>query len=604
MGAGCSREGGQQPEGGAAATGERGDEAPIVTVAPEQEVAPVPEWKVPEAPVDGAEADLEETKAAAAEALESGELFREADDAIPLYLALREEAPADREVQEGLDRSMSLLLEQGTRAIERMDLEPAALRDAQEVGAVVRAVATDDREAAAFLERLEVAERASAENRRGEQALNAGRIDGGENSAIARFRAALGIRPGDARAMQGLAAAESALIREAEERAANDDYAGAVEWLDRAAQVRPGMETVDDARLRIQRQRGARVGALRDLGIAALGREDGIDTAREHLATLLRIAPAGDAAAVQLRERIELATHYGLFRPGQAFTEAMASGGRGPEMVVIPHGAFRMGAAPDEQEATDAERPARNIRFDRGLAVSRHEVTVGEFRRFVSSSGHVPRSTRRGHSIVYDERSGNLVRRSGVDWQSDYVGKPAPDDMPVIHVSAQDAAAYAEWLSSQTGHHYRLPSEAEFEYMLRAGSQSTYPWGGGAPPEGAGNFTGSDDVSPSGRRWRNAFEDYGDGAWGPAPVESYSANAFGLHDVAGNVSEWVSDCWHDSYRRAPADGKAWINPGCRTKVVRGGSWASSPQQTRSAWRIASESDTTNARIGFRVVRDI
>src|SRR5690606_8463870 len=115
------------------------------------------------------------------------------------------------------------------------------------------------------------------------------------------------------------------------ERAADDDYAGAGEWLDRAAEVRPGMETVDDARLRIQRQRGARVGALRDLGIAALGREDGIDTAREHLATLLRIAPAGDAAAVQLRERIELATHYGLFRPGQAFTEAMASGGRGPE---------------------------------------------------------------------------------------------------------------------------------------------------------------------------------------------------------------------------------------------------------------------------------
>src|SRR5690606_14124551 len=156
---------------------------------------------------------------------------------------------------------------------------------------------------------------------------------------------------------------------------------------------------------------------------------------------------------------------------------------------------------------------------------------------------------------------------------------------------AQDAAAYAEWLSSQTGHQYRLPSEAEFEYMLRAGTQSTYPWGEDTPPGGAGNFTGGEDVSPSGRRWRNAFDGYGDGAWGPAPVESYAANAFGLHDMAGNVSEWVSDCWHDSYRRAPADGKPWINPGCRTKVVRGGSWASSPQQTRSAWRIASESDT-------------
>ena len=84
----------------------------------------------------------------------------------------------------------------------------------------------------------------------------------------------------------------------------------------------------------------------------------------------------------------------------------------------------------------------------------------------------------------------------------------------------------------------------------------------------------------------------------------YSANAYGLHDLAGNVSEWVADCWHDTYRRAPDDGEAWVNPGCRTAVVRGGSWASSPAQTRSAWRLGSDRNTTNARVGFRVVRDI
>ncbi|MDQ3510428.1 MAG: formylglycine-generating enzyme family protein, partial [Pseudomonadota bacterium] len=426
----------------------------------------------------------------------------------------------------------------------------------------------------------------------------------GKGGAIAFFREALELRPGDARAEQGLAAAESALIRRAEQAADKDDYAAAARWIDLAGKVRPQLRTADDARERIARQRGARVGALRDLGLAALLREDGVDEARAHLADLLRIAPVGDSAAVELRERIVMATHYGLFRPGQLLTEALRNGGRGPQLVVIPHGAFRMGSADGERDATDAERPMRTIRFERGLAVSRDEISVGEFRQFVNATGYQTQANKRGHSTTYDERSGNLVRRSRVDWRSDYAGQPADADMPVIHVSAQDAAAYAAWLADQTGHVYRLPSEAEFEYALRAGSQTPFPWGEGAPPPDSGNFTGARDRSPSGRRWRNAFEGYGDRHWGPAATGSYSANAFGLHDMVGNVSEWVADCWHDSYRRAPSDGQAWINPGCRSGVVRGGSWASSPAQTRSAWRLGSDIDTTTARVGFRVVREI
>ena len=85
---------------------------------------------------------------------------------------------------------------------------------------------------------------------------------------------------------------------------------------------------------------------------------------------------------------------------------------------------------------------------------------------------------------------------------------------------------------------------------------------------------------------------------------TFRANAYGLHDMDGNVSEWVADCWHDGYRRAPGDGGAWLNPGCRTRVVRGGSWASAPAQTASAWRAAMGAETTSARIGFRVVRDL
>jgi formylglycine-generating enzyme required for sulfatase activity len=619
LGAGCSRDA-EAPAESAPAAAEPSRQAPIVTISRDQAVSPVPPWQAPEVAID--EASLEQRRADAAAALESGELFGEPDDAVPLYLALFRHAPDDAEIARGYRQAVAALIEQGDAALDAIDGTVEDNRDAlhraHEVAAVARVVAagetpapaqagqpTIDETVTAYLGRVDRADAAAAANRRGEQALNAGRIGvGAEEGALDHFHEALRQRPGDERARQGVAAAESALIRRAERAADADDYAAADRWLDRAAQVRPQMDTVEQARERIAGRRAERIGNLRDLGLAALTRDDGLEQAREHLATLLRIAPAGHPAASELRERIELATHYGLFRPGQAFTDALRHGGRGPEMVVIPHGAFRMGAAPDEEGATDVEYPARNIRFDRGLAVSRHEITVREFGNFVQATGYEPRATRRGHSTVYDERSGNLVRRSGVDWRDDYAGRPADPDMPVVHVSAKDAMAYADWLSEQTGREYRLPSEAEFEYALRAGSSSRFPWGDGAPPAGAGNFTGAGDVSPSGRHWRNAFEDYGDGAWGPAPVGSYRPNAFGLHDLAGNVSEWVADCWHDSYRRAPDDAQAWINPGCRTRVVRGGSWASSPTQTRSAWRLGVDADTTNARVGFRVVREI
>ena len=105
-----------------------------------------------------------------------------------------------------------------------------------------------------------------------------------------------------------------------------------------------------------------------------------------------------------LRNRIDLAAHYGLYRPGQQFTDALAGGGRGPLMVVVPHGGFRMGAAPGEDGAGDAERPQHYVRFDRGFAMGRTDVTVGQFRRFIEATGHETRAQRRGFSTVYDER--------------------------------------------------------------------------------------------------------------------------------------------------------------------------------------------------------
>jgi formylglycine-generating enzyme required for sulfatase activity len=469
---------------------------------------------------------------------------------------------------------------------------------------VARTLAPNHPKVVAYLARVDVADQLWRLNANAEQALRTGQIGERGEIPLAAFREVLVLEPGQARAMQGLAAAESALVRRAELAAEVSDFDAAARWLALAAEVRQDSPTIEDARQRIANVRDARIATLRERGTRDLTSMRGLRAARQDLAEVLRIAEPGDKVAADFREQIDLATHYGRFKPGQVFSDPLAIGGHGPEMIVVPHGGFRMGASENELGATPAEKPAHYVRFDRGFAMSRQTITVGEFRRFVQATQYRPRATRRGHSIVYDERSGNFVRRSGVDWQSDYAGAKAADSLPVVHVSVRDAEAYAAWLAEQTGQSYRLPSEAEQEYALRAGTQGRYPWGNGVPPPRFGNLTGGNDTSPSGRNWNNAFVAYGDGYWGPAPAGGYAANAWGLYDLGSNVSEWVSDCWHASYRRAPSDGASWFNPGCRSRVVRGGSWASSPEQTRAAWRSASDSDMTNARVGFRVVRGI
>ncbi|MET0808675.1 MAG: formylglycine-generating enzyme family protein [Pseudoxanthomonas sp.] len=576
---------------------------PSITVSGDESGASAWNWQPPTPllTLEGIPAARRE----AAEALAQQRLFERPGDAIPLYLAIQSWLPGDEQAAAGLDKALRQLLAQGGRALGDADDQADALSRAGEIAAVARTVAPQDERVVAYLKRVDLADQLWKLNAEGERDLRNGQIGNEGAGVVEEFREALALSPGQARALQGLAATESAMIRLAEEQALAGDFDVAARWLGRAASVRDNAGTIDDARQRIRAIRNARITALRESGTRDLTTMRGLRTARLLLAEVLRIAEPGDPVAADFRERIDLATYYGSFKPGQAFTEALANGGRGPEMVVVPHGGFSMGAKTQEVGAAETEKPAHYVRFDRGFAMSRQAVSVAEFRRFVQATRYRPRATRRGHSTVYDERSGNFVRRSGVDWQSDYAGGRAADSLPVLHVSVRDAEAYAEWLSAQTGHSYRLPSEAEFEYAVRAGSQGRYPWGNdGVPPGRFGNLTGGNDVSPSGRHWNNAFVTYGDGFWGPAPGGSYAPNAWGLHDLGSNVSEWVSDCWHASYRRAPADGASWFNPGCRSRVVRGGSWASSPVQARAAWRSASDSDMTNARVGFRVVRGI
>ncbi|WP_407472212.1 SUMF1/EgtB/PvdO family nonheme iron enzyme [Xanthomonas campestris] len=578
--------------------------APRVSIGGEESAETVAQWQPP--PVDLGETPLAQVRQRAAEALKEDRLYRSADDAIPLYLAIQQRSEGkDAVSRRGLEQARRHLLERGHALVEQTDRQDNALEQARELAIVALALAPEDPKVRALQLEVETAQRVLGFNRAGEDDLRNGRLGEDGNGALVNFRDAAQLDPDNPCTRQGLAAVESALLRRAEQAAETANFVAARYWLQMAGQVRERAPTIADARARIERMRRAQIAALRDAGLRDLTTPRGLKPAGEKLAEVLRIADPGDPVAGDLRRRLELATHYGSFRPGQVFTDGLKVGGRGPQMIVVPHGAFRMGAGDYEPGASDNERPAHYVRFARGFAMSITEVTVAEFRQFVEATKARPRATRRGHSVVYDERSGNFIRRSGVDWQSDYNGAQAAPNSPVMHVSIRDAEAYATWLSEQTGRHYHLPSEAEFEYALRAGTTGRYPWGNpGVPPPDAGNFTGGNDVSRSGRHWNNGFVGYGDGFWGPAPVGSFRANAWGLHDMGGNLSEWVADCWHASYRRAPADGAAWFNPGCRQRLVRGGSWANSPLQTRAAWRLSQESDTTSARIGFRLARGI
>lgn len=535
-------------------------------------------------------------------ALARGDLFEDEASAIPLLLALQQLHPGNAQDAQALEEARLALQAQAWVALAN-GTQLATLADAQRHDAVMRALWPDQAEVRRFGLALERAVRAFGFNDAGFAALRLGKLEG-LGGAMESFRQAQLVWPAMPRTQSGFLAVEAAWVARALTSAKTGDFGAAQAMAVEAGRVRGDAKVRRAALQLIETLRIDRMRRLGDEGLMALGSVSGLQVARERLAEILRIARPGERDGLLLRERIDQVSHYGLFRPGQVFTDMMPDGSRGPSMRVLTRGSFQMGAAEGEPGATADEQPQHPVGFERGFAMGRHEITVAQFRRFVDATGHVPRATQRGHSTAYDIRSGNFLRGSNIDWQTGYDGRPAAPDMPVIHVSARDAEAYVAWLSDVTKARYRLPSEAEFEYALRAGGQGRYPWGDAAPPVQVGNLAGGGDSSPQGRRWSNAFPGYTDGWWGPAPVGSFLPNAFGLHDLVGNVSEWVADCWHKGYRRAPSTGVAWVNPGCRTHIIRGASWASAPAQVRSAWRMSGGVDVTNARVGFRVVRQL
>ena len=242
--------------------------------------------------------------------------------------------------------------------------------------------------------------------------------------------------------------------------------------------------------------------------------------------------------------------------PGSSFRDTLSGGGEGPEMVVIPAGRFMMGCV-SGQDCHDDEKPVHEVVIARPFAISKYEITFEDYDRFTYPNKVVDSSWGRGNR-------------------------------PVINVSWDDATEYAAWLSAQTGKRYRLPTEAEWEYAARAGSTTQYSWG-----NDIGHNRANCDNEHCGEQWEYT-----------APVGSFSANAWGLHDMHGNVYEWVQDCHNNSYAGAPGDGSAWMSGDCSQRVVRGGSWLYSPRYLRSAYRVWGTRTYRYSDQGFRLVQDL
>ncbi len=230
------------------------------------------------------------------------------------------------------------------------------------------------------------------------------------------------------------------------------------------------------------------------------------------------------------------------------------------EMIKVPRGEFRMGDLSDDGDIN--EKPAHQVSIA-PFALKKTEVTFEQYDIFADAT--------------------NRPRPDDGNW--------GRGDRPVINVSWHDAVAYSEWLSKETGDKFRLPTEAEWEYAARAERETKYSWG----------------EKPN-ALYANGNEEYDWPADGyvkqTAPVASYNANDFGLHDMIGNVQEWTQDCWKFNYQFASPRGKAWTNGDCEKRVSRGGSWVDAPTMLRTSKRDWSTVNVKSSIGGFRLAQDL
>jgi formylglycine-generating enzyme required for sulfatase activity len=271
-----------------------------------------------------------------------------------------------------------------------------------------------------------------------------------------------------------------------------------------------------------------------------------------------------------VRPYVLSASAESVLKPADTFRECASPPGKDycPQMVVVPAGQFTMGSPEvpmsdlpniTVQQIVASVQPQHEVTIPAAFAVSKNEITFDEWDTSVAD----------GHCAKVDDYGFGRGQQ------------------PVIGVSLSGAQCYVAWLSKMTGKTYRLLSEAEYEYAARAGTQTAYPWGDQAGTNNA-------DCKDCGSQW--------DGVK-PAPVGSFPPNAFGLNDMAGNVFEWVADCWHDSYQSAPTDGSPWLTGGdCTRRAIRGGCYYYPSTTVMSAFRYWAKDNTWGTTLGFRVAR--
>ncbi|MCP4045589.1 MAG: formylglycine-generating enzyme family protein [Gammaproteobacteria bacterium] len=255
-------------------------------------------------------------------------------------------------------------------------------------------------------------------------------------------------------------------------------------------------------------------------------------------------------------------------RPGKTFRDCPDC----PVMMVVPAAAYWQGSEDSSPLALGMEKPRRLVTIDEPFAVGVHEVTMAEW------------------DLCFEDR-GCTSKPGDNDW--------GRGDRPVMMVSWNDAEEYVHWLSEKTAQSYRLPSESEWEYFARAGQESDWPGGDAVVVCQFANIAGAE----TGFRWQHS--QCGDTlALGTTPVGSFRANAFGLYDTTGNVSEWTADCMNLSYLDAPVDGSAWGRGICSSHMTRGGSWITGSKEIRLPARFNLKNGDRNDFTGFRVVRNI
>ena len=273
---------------------------------------------------------------------------------------------------------------------------------------------------------------------------------------------------------------------------------------------------------------------------------------RRHVKETLRLKAQTEEQDRRLRAQNEEMRRRGWVT-GKTFSECPAC----PEMVVVPAGLFMMGSPTHEAKRDDSEGPRHRVTVPKPFAVGKYEVTFAEW-----------------DACVKDGGCGGY-RPGDAGW--------GRGSRPVIYVSWHDAKAYVKWLSRKTGKRYRLLSEAEWEYAARAATTTPFHFG--------------ETISTSQANYGNSG--------GTVAVGSFPANAFGLHDVHGNVFEWVEDCRNKNYEGAPTDASAWTDGDCGQRVLRGGSsYLLRPEHLRSANREFLRSGVRDDNYGFRVARTL